>query len=111
MTEVVLGGRYTGRFLVDTGASVTVLSPEMARILGLPIDADAPRMQLETISGRTSGPTLMVPSLRVGDVEARSVRAVVHPTPGMDGILGNSFLSRYTVTLDPARALLTLRPR
>jgi hypothetical protein len=28
----------------------------------------------------------------------------------MQGILGNTFLSRYTATLDPARAVLVLRP-
>jgi hypothetical protein len=29
----------------------------------------------------------------------------------MQGILGNTFLSRYTATLDPAQARLTLQPR
>jgi hypothetical protein len=39
------------------------------------------------------------------------VIAVVVPMPGMQGILGNTFLSRYTATLDPGQALLTLHPR
>jgi hypothetical protein len=31
--------------------------------------------------------------------------------PSMDGILGNTFLSRFTVTLDPERGLLRLSSR
>jgi hypothetical protein len=29
----------------------------------------------------------------------------------MDGILGNTFLARFTVTLDPARGVLRLVPK
>jgi hypothetical protein len=35
----------------------------------------------------------------------------VIPLPGLQGILGNTFLSRFTATLDPAQGLLTLQPR
>jgi len=53
-----------------------------------------------------------IPSLRVGEVEAQDVLAVVHDVgPSMDGILGNTFLSRFTVTLDPERGLLRLTSR
>jgi hypothetical protein len=30
---------------------------------------------------------------------------------GMQGILGNTFLARYTATLDPGEGLLRLTPR
>jgi predicted aspartyl protease len=53
-----------------------------------------------------------VQSIRVGDVEATDVVAVVYPVIGPgDGILGNTFLSRFTMTLDPERGLLTLQPK
>jgi predicted aspartyl protease len=64
------------------------------------------------IGGRTSGPMVTLQSVRVGDVEATDVVAVVHPVMGPgDGILGNTFLSRFTMTLDPERGLLTLQPK
>jgi predicted aspartyl protease len=67
---------------------------------------------LQTISGLTSGHVVTIPSLRVGEVEAQDVVAVVHDVgPSMDGILGNTFLSRFTVTLDPERGLLRLSAR
>jgi predicted aspartyl protease len=50
-------------------------------------------------------------SIRVGAAEQRDVPVVVHdPGPGLEGILGNSFLARYRVTVDPQRRLLTLAP-
>lgn len=112
VTDVVVNGTQKGRFLVDTGASVCVISPELAKTLGNHAGSDAPTVTLQTLSGRTTGPLVTIPSLRVGDAEARDVRAVIHaPGPGIDGILGNSFLSRYTVTLDPEEGVLSLRSR
>jgi predicted aspartyl protease len=50
--------------------------------------------------------------MRVGDAEVENVAAVVHSIgPGIEGLLGNSFLGRFTVTLDPDRGVLILRPR
>jgi clan AA aspartic protease (TIGR02281 family) len=112
MAEVLLNETQTGRFLVDTGASVTVISPDLARAIGLQPTADTPSMELQTLSGRTRGALLTIPSVRVGEAEARNVPAVVHETgPHMDGILGNTFLARYTFTLDPRQGVLVLRPR
>jgi predicted aspartyl protease len=51
-------------------------------------------------------------SLQVGDVEARGIRAIVVDLPnGLHGLLGNSFLARYTFTLDPREGALRLQPR
>jgi len=52
-----------------------------------------------------------IPSLRLGELEAQDVIAVIHETVGLDGILGNTFLARYTVTLDARQGLLTVRRR
>ena len=44
--------------------------------------------------------------------EVDNVDAIVHSIgPGIDGLLGNTFLGRFTVTLDPAKGVLVLRPR
>ena len=112
VTEVVLNDTKTARFLVDTGASVCVISPELAGVLGNDPGPGAPSVALHTLSGRTKGTLVTIASLRVGQAEAKDVPAVIHePGPGIDGILGNSFLSLYTVTLDPERGVLNLRPR
>jgi aspartyl protease len=112
ITRVVLNGTRTGRFLVDTGSSVTVLSPALAADLGIAggPEGSAP-IELQTLGGRTAGAPAIVGSLRVGDLELRDAPVVLHdPGPGLDGILGNTFLSRYQVTVDADRRQLQLRP-
>lgn len=107
--QVRLNDHRVGRFLVDTGASTCVISPELATALDIRPDRRAAPVPLQTLSGVTSGHVVAIPSLRVGAVEAQDVIAVVHNVgPSMDGILGNSFLSRFTVTLDPERGILRL---
>ena len=110
--QVRVNNARTARFLVDTGATTCVISPDLAGALDIRPDRHSSPVALQTISGLTSGHVVTISSLRVGEVEAQDVMAVVHDVgPSMDGILGNTFLSRFTVTLDPARGLLRLTSR
>ena len=111
IARVVLNGSRTGRFLVDTGSSVTVLSPTLAADLGIAGGPDGTPVELQTLGGRTAGTPATVCSLRVGTLELRDAPVFLHdPGPGLDGILGNTFLSRYQVTVDADRRQLHLRP-
>ena len=112
LAQVRLNNSKTAQFLVDTGATTCVVSPDLASALDIQPDRRSKPVPLQTLSGLTSGHLVTIPSLRVGDVEAHDVVAVVHPVgPSMDGILGNTFLSRFTVTLDPERGILRLSGR
>jgi clan AA aspartic protease (TIGR02281 family) len=111
VVEASLNGGEAARFLVDTGSSVVIVAPGIAAAAGIVAAANAPRIELQTVAGRSSGPTVQICSLRVGELELHDVPIVLHdPGPGFDGILGNAFLSRYRLTLDPDRHLLVLRP-
>jgi clan AA aspartic protease (TIGR02281 family) len=112
LAEVVVNDTRRARFLVDTGASICVIGPDLARELGIAPEPGARTIHLETVSGQTSGPLVSIPTLRVGETEAEDVPGVILDLgPRMDGILGNTFLGRYIVTVDPARGVLTLKPR
>lgn len=112
LAEVVINGAWTGPLLVDTGASVTLISPEVARAAGVPIGPDTPMGEVQGIAGRTRGPIVTLASVQVGEIEARGVRAVVVELPqGLHGLLGNSFLARFTFGLDPREGALRLQPR
>jgi clan AA aspartic protease (TIGR02281 family) len=112
LTEVVINGTWTGPLLLDTGASVTLVSPAVARAAGIAIGPDTPMVEVQGIAGRTRGPIVTLSSIQVGEIEARGVRAVVVELPmGLHGLLGNSFLARYTFTLDPREGALRLQPR
>ena len=109
VVPVLVNGEHRGRFLLDTGASVVVLSPTFARTVGA-IAREKDTLELDTLAGRTRGAWATVSSLKVGDAEVRDAPVIVHP-PGtdLDGILGNTFLSRWDIALDPDRGVLRLR--
>ena len=109
--DVVVNGLRHATFLVDTGATACALTPALAEAVGIRPDADRPRVLVRGVAGTTYGHVVTIPTLRVGDVEAHDVRAIIMPLDGMDGILGNTFLARYATTVDPTHGLLTLRPR
>jgi predicted aspartyl protease len=108
---VVLNHRHQARFLVDTGSSVTVLSPRLAARAGIAERPGGVPVELHTLGGLTAGPTAVVASLRVGHLELRDLTVVLHdPGPAFDGILGNTVLGRYRVTLDTGGRRLHLGP-
>lgn len=112
IAEIRLNDARTARFVVDTGASLCVVSPEVAADLGLRPDPGAEMVPMQVVGGVTAGPRVSLASVRAGDAEVEDVAAVIHAIgPGIDGLLGNSFLGRFTVTLEPDKGVLVLRPR
>jgi len=111
--DVTINETRTARFMVDTGASLCAISPELAEALGIRPEPNAPVIELQTANGRTSGQLVRIASIRVGEAEATNVPGVMVASAnlGSGGILGMSFLSGYVVTIDPARRLLNLGPR
>jgi aspartyl protease family protein len=77
LAETVINDRRPARFVVDTGATLCVLSPALAEALGIEPEPDAPVIELQTVNGRASGRLVSIPSLRVGEAEARGVAAVM----------------------------------
>jgi clan AA aspartic protease (TIGR02281 family) len=111
VVEATINDFQRASFVLDTGASICSISPQVAASLGLST-YDAPRVHLMTPGGPTSGRFVKIPSIRIGEMEVRDVPAVVHASVDFaDGLLGNTFLRHFTITLDPDRGILTLQPR
>jgi clan AA aspartic protease (TIGR02281 family) len=107
--EVVLNERITQHFIVDTGASFTVISREAARELGVTIDENTPFIPIATASSVILNPLVKLRSIRVGEAEVDNVDVLVHDLPGSSaGLLGNSFLSKFKVVLDSVNGKMTL---
>lgn len=112
VVEAVVNDAARGRFLVDTGASITAISPQLADSLGIAPGRPPLIITLQTMSGETKAAVVGIGALRLGTIEARDVPAVIHDMPeGLDGILGNTFLNRYSITLNARQGLLTVRRR
>jgi aspartyl protease family protein len=93
----VVIGRVNGqrvRFLVDTGASDTVLSPDDARRLGVDIDHLGYVKVAETANGLGYGAPFAAASLEVGPIALRGFNMTVNQAPMSASLLGMSFLNR-----------------
>lgn len=119
--EIVLaagpGGHFTtpgminGRpvqFMVDTGASVVALSEDLAQRIGLDYKRGE-RVQARTANGVVPGHVVVLGSVRIGDVQAVNVQALVLPASTDHVLLGNSFLSRFQMRRENDVMRLTKR--
>jgi aspartyl protease family protein len=82
------------RFLVDTGASDTVLSPDDARALGVKLDGLAYENLAETANGLGHGAPYVAQSLQVGPIRLDGFEMMVNQAPMSTSLLGLSFLHR-----------------
>ena len=90
-------GQINGKavqFMVDTGATNVILSESDARRINLPFE-QGQRVRVSTANGMVVGHLLQLDRVRVGDVQAYGVAAVVLPQPMPYVLLGNSFLNRF----------------
>ncbi len=93
--DVTVDG-VTSRMLVDTGASVVALTGEDAAAMGLywnPAEVDT---VAQGASGPVYGVNAVLPRMRLGEFEARDVRAVIIPEGLGISLLGQSFLETIT---------------
>lgn len=98
------------RFLIDTGASDTVLSPDDARRIGLdPAKLDY-RHVAETANGLGSGAPFTADRLEVGSIQIQAMPMVVNQADMSQSLLGMSFLNRLdTFRLEEGRMYLKAR--
>jgi aspartyl protease family protein len=107
MSEGSINGAAV-RFMVDTGATSIALSEADARRIGL--DYKKGRMgQSSTANGLVTTWQLKLASVRIGDVEIYDVDASVLPVTMPFVLLGNSFLSRFSMRRDHDTMVLERR--
>jgi len=82
------------RFLVDTGATLTAISPELAESAGLEPQPLRQPVLLRTANGTVPAQVVTIGELRLGNVVARDLDAVVAPGMAGTSVLGMNFLSR-----------------
>ena len=100
--------------LFDTGSQVCLLSPEVARRLGIVIPADAPSLALIGV-GSAGGALVQLPPVRVGDYIVEHLTGAVTSLAGfpfaIDGVLGTNFIEAFRVTIDHRAKELRLEAR
>ncbi len=113
--QATIDGQVPARLLLDTGASIVILSPGMAAKLSLPPAQTGDIRKIKVADGReVEARFVRLGSLRVQDVEAKDVEAAIltgsaGATEYEDGLLGMSFLKRFNFQIDYEAKKLTLR--
>ncbi|MFP4134812.1 MAG: TIGR02281 family clan AA aspartic protease [Halothece sp.] len=94
--EVSFNNQETVEMMVDTGASATVLPPEVATRLGIEPEG---KVRANTPSDKeVEFPAGRVESINAGGAIAQDVVVIIAPALSM-GLLGQNFFSRYDVSI------------
>jgi clan AA aspartic protease (TIGR02281 family) len=108
-----VNGSRDARLILDTGASHTILSHDVAGDLGLLSGRQTRFVTLKTAGGPVQAELVRVNSIRIADAEVRNSLVAVYDMPdapeGVEGLLGLTFLKQFQVTLDTAKGVLHLR--
>jgi predicted aspartyl protease len=109
--DVTINGKGPFRFMVDTGATQTVLSGKVLNSLGLKKIATNILYGVGG-EGKLESPIFRADSIKVGEVTVRNVPVGTLGNPlldlVMDGILAPSLLSEFIVTINYPRTQIEL---
>ncbi len=93
-------------FLVDTGATLTAISPQTAQEAGLKANPLNRSVLMRTANGTVEARLAVIDELRMGSVVAREIDAVVAPGLGDANVIGMNLLSRLASWRVEGRTLI-----
>jgi predicted aspartyl protease len=122
LVPVILNEKQAATFLLDTGASITVITPDVARRAGVEMPSAGLRSRARMASGQEVDVSVIrLKSIRIGMARVDNLGValyelgvmdkVARPPLVVDGLLGADVLSRFTTIIDPAAGRLTLQLR
>jgi clan AA aspartic protease (TIGR02281 family) len=115
VARVELNDLHEAQLIIDTGATFTTISEDLAFDAGIQSDSANPRITLLTAGGKVQAEMGVARRIRLGNAGRDDVQVVVHTIPnlpdGIDGLLGLSFFDRFLVRLDQSNHQLHLSPR
>lgn len=99
------------RLAVDTGATATMIPPEAALAVGIPLGRAKNFRATLTASGREVIPVVAVPRIRLFEKTLRRVPVACHALPAespIDGLLGLDLLTRLKAVIDLAKSSIRI---
>jgi predicted aspartyl protease len=99
LNDVFLNGDGPFRMMIDTGNASSIICPSVARRLKA---RAAYAVEHVTPAGNRIVPVVVLDQVRTGAISDQAVEAMVtdSPLPGLDGVLGESWLVRHDYLID-----------
>jgi predicted aspartyl protease len=116
LVPTVVDGQGPFQFALDTGASRTMVSLELARKLDIPMFDDSPGTggggQMKILAGKVSSLAVGGAAVRDHAIGAGEFLNMLSKAVGteLDGVLGYNFLNQFKVTINYPDSRLELRP-
>lgn len=114
IVQGTLNAKTNANFVVDTGASYTMISQAVAKELRIDTSRNLPTVSFQTANGVINAPVVTLESIEVGGLLVKDLTAAVHdvfPDPTINGLLGLNFLSRFRMDIDTQNGLLILEKK
>ena len=114
IVEATLNKKTAAKFVVDTGASYTVISSATAKELSIDTDQNTQPVTFQTANGMIQAPLVSLQSITVGGMEINNLTAAVHdvvPDGKVFGLLGLNFLGNFRMDIDNQNGLLHLEKK
>lgn len=115
--RAVLNDKVQVRLIVDTGAPAVYIKPDIAYHLFGAERSGQEKIKVRWLDGtETRGVPVVLRSVKVGDAEARNVKAIISQMPAFfdsdaDGLIGMTFLNQFNVTIDSSNNKLILEDK
>lgn len=110
VVPAVVNRKYMATFLVDTGASYTVITPQTAQSLGVDLNDDLPSVPVTTANGTVHAPLVTLKQISLGGMQVQNVQAVVADlgdAPQLSGLLGMSFFQGMDISFRQDKLVLS----
>lgn len=101
--EVLINGRLKIPMIVDSGAAMVTLTPEVAKQLGLKPGADDKVVHLVSADGKvTEAHVMTLKTMTLGQFTVRDVQCAIQPPDikGADCLLGGTFLQNFVYRMN-----------
>jgi len=112
IVEGIVNGIGSMKFILDTGADLTLIPRSLVQQLGISLD-NSIATPVTGIGGTIIVPVVKIGSIKVGEAEVRNLDVVVNEEASLSkqGLLGGDFLGQFRVGIDYTKNQLILERR
>jgi clan AA aspartic protease (TIGR02281 family) len=109
----IINKKLRQKFLIDTGATMSIIPSSAVEALGIKIDSNTPVVGIQGIAGADLAYRVRLESIEIEGQTVFDIDAVVYDMDSDQGtgLLGNDFLQHFQVDLDSIKGVLKLRKK